>query len=428
MPIREILPFTDDGDGLDFGEFWNDPDLVGAAIRRLLVALQPCIGYCFRLHAVHDGISWFEPYGTTGLVSVPTITLPAKVKYSRLLIQEPNQERWPILGQWTEGISTTLHPSAIKDSCHIQIRLKSGKTYVGYFKLALNRKLPPEDDEVRVAFRDVKLWLDATIASRERANIWSTPSAVSALASTHEDIEHDIKTGRPKAAIQRLASLLTSHIGSAMNRAILLWPTADDALSCIYAHGGDCSDEWAARIQAGLAHNVRSFSALQGQVSLEMPPISDPLYRDLAGGNPLRLKDVSTSKHLIAQIWRRGGSLEWIPHENAVEDEPPVIRELSDGGMLVSASPMYNIAARFDFNDSWLAEVRNECVDSSFFLNKNGTVFALTWFWERTPLGIWLFDLGAWSRFDLRHDIVPRLKAAKIILEQFSQHFVGLTI
>ena len=316
MPVRAFPPFPEDGNGFDFGEYWGDPVLVGAALLRLYVELQPAVCYCLSLHPVHDGESWFEPYGNNGLITDPSIVLtPTRIPYFRLLVEEEGEEKWPVLGQWVRGPHPSDHPEELDGAVwHGQIRLKSGTEYVGFFKAVIPTGTPPHDDKLRDAYRRVKIWLDAEVFARRQNDSLSKQEAREALASFHHCIKEDITAGRRKAALQRLATLLTSHLGTGFNRIICLAPTPDDTLNCAYAHGGDCSQLWSTDVQFTLANEVRTIPELQSRIELQIPPLSDPLYRDLAHNNPLSLVDISSSSDLIARIWRRGGSLEFAHH------------------------------------------------------------------------------------------------------------------
>ena len=422
MAVRDFPPLPDDGGGLDFGEFWGDPTLVAAALWQLSVFLQPAICYCLRLRPVHAGDSWFEPYGDTGLVTDPTVQIFPRIPHSWLLVDRAGAEEWPVLAEWLpSGVSPWLSPKLAGAVWHGQIRLKSGRDYVGFFMGAVAGHPAPHDDQVRDAYRRVRMWLDAQLPDRCENAARTSSSRQEALRSTHCLIEDDVNAGRPRVGLQRFATLVTSHLGTGFNRIACLARTSEGVLTCVHAHGGDCGEKWSAQVQFPLANEVRTMEQLQGRVGLRIPPFDDPLYCDLADRHPLSLATVSSSDHLIANIWRRGGTLEWLPKDNAIEGDL-IMGERTSGGA-VRIAPMYNIAARFDLADPWLAEWRSQHPDSALFRSKNGTIFAFAWSFERRLLALVLLDLGFWNEFRLRLDVVPRLKSAKLMLDEFAYHF-----
>lgn len=414
MAIREIKPWSDDdGDGLDFGEYWDDAEMVVRALWKLAVGLQPAVCYCLSLDAVHGGISSFRPYRTTGLITHAGITLPDGIQYDRLLDKD---DRWPSLAEWTScGGAPASHPPELNSAVwYGQVKLKSGAAFVGYFKAAVCTGKPPSDDVVKDAYRQTKLWLDAELSRRREED----PKFKASLSSTRAEIEQDIKAGKTAVAIRRLATLVTSHLSSGFNRILCLVPVGSD-LECIYAHGGDCSDDWARRIQRPLSEETNTFPELQAKVDPNIPPIDDPFYRDLAGDDRLRLIDVNTSGSLVARLWRNDGNLEALRVEDAIEGDP-LPPDIAKNMVLVCAMP--NIAAKIGFSDSLFEEWRKKKPESPLFWSRNGVVYALPWSVDGRLAAIWVVDLGCWSSV-CRRELVARLKAAKAILKEFAESF-----
>jgi hypothetical protein len=420
MPIRAFMPFAEDGDGLDFAEYWGDPVLVGATLEKIAAHLQPANCYCLRLHPVHGGKSWFEPYAVTGLFTDPDTPVQyVHVPYAHLLAEQDGREVWPILGEWVPG-GPSLHPPHLHGAVWIrQIRVKSGTEYVGFIKAVAKRGPPPPDERVRDAFRQAKGLLHREISKRRLAKLWTDPAAQAALSQVHACIQADVDAGRRHAAIQRVATLVTSHLGSNFNRiACLDHCAAEDSLQCVYAHGGDCGASWSKKVQFQLASEVRTIEHLQDRVTLRIPPDDDPLYRDLVMEDPLRVSNVSSSHHLLARIWQQGGVLRGLSR-NAIEDGFPDSMVGPYGGVVVSVD---NLAAWLSLEDSWLADRRARRPGSALFGSKNGILFALPWSFGGRILSIWLLDLGYWSRFDLL-DVVGKLRVARAILAEFAPHF-----
>jgi hypothetical protein len=428
MPVRPIDPFPDDdGDGFEFGEFWGDPVLVGATLTRLSLYLQPSICYCLKFQPVHGGNSWFEPYGANGLCTDPLVTfqLNTRIPHRRLFCENNNTWTWPKIGQWLPGADDSFHPRQLADAAwHGLFRAKENGQYVGVLKSAIVNGKPPDDDlPVRLAYRQVKAWLDAEVFARRHNGHWSTSTARESLTSTSELIAGDLRNGFTERAIQRVATLLTSHLGADFNRAVCLaYDSSKAALCCVYSHGGNCSTDWSENVQLPLSQSFGTIHELQ--TNLKLPPVDDPLYQDLVGEHSLRLNDERTRQSIIARIWvGGGGDLEQLPKENAVEDGPPMPDFAADGNV----SPTYNVAAQIRLeSDPWLVDLRQKRPNSPLLSSRNGSIFALPWTLDGELIAIWLLDLGYWPEFSLVRDIVPRLRSAKALLSHFAPRFRGV--
>lgn len=287
MPVYRIDSFDGDKGGLDFGEFWHDPALVANVVLRFSAKFLGARCYCFRLNPVHGTRdSTFEPYNGTGLSSHEVESLPT-LNFTRLL---PANEQWPVLGRWMPDGSDSRHPGFLANGkWHGQVRLKSGDDYVGFLKAVIVDGTVPDDDIFRIAYREVKQWLDGKREERRRNAIWTSVAAQTSLHSTLTQVKVDLNQGRRPQAIYHLAAFITSHLGSGFNRIACLLPSPTGALVCEHAHGGDCSPGWANKVQDAISQEVFSPDQLLALVRRNYPPIADALYDELVVRGPLHL-------------------------------------------------------------------------------------------------------------------------------------------
>jgi len=408
MTVYPIAPFDERDDGLDFAEFWDDPALVSATVTRFARKFSPAKCYCLRLNPIHDTRdSTFVPYSGTGLPS-ENVGLLKPIIFYRLLFPD---ETWPVLARLFPDPGSQ-HPQEIATGVWFgEARLRSGSSYVGFLKaVVLEGSTDDKDDKFKIAYSEVKDWLKGKVADLRRTAIWSTAVAKALLESTHDEIARALTASAKIEAIQRLAALITSHVGTGFNRIACLLPAGDGALECVYAHGGDCSESWA-KIQDAVVQDVGSPAQLQNRVALQIPPVDDPLYDELVASHQLRIP--SKSSCLISEIWESKGKLDSLSEANTVADE------------LDADFPVpYILAGKFHLWDSWVAAYFPEETGSALHSSKNRNVYVLPWSSEGGALlGLWLLDLGQWSPVDERCDVVPRLKSAKGILEEFSADF-----
>jgi hypothetical protein len=417
MPIYPIDSFDGHDGGLDFGEFWNDPTLVGNVVKQFSAKFQGAHCYCLRLNPVHDTLdSTFVPYNETGLPSHPMAELPI-IEFHRLLLDD--QKTWPVLGRWVRGSTNSRHPDFLANGkWHGEVRLKSGGEFVGFLKAVIVQGSVPHDAIFQIAYREVKAWLDWKREERRRIAVWSSADAKASLATTRRDIEQDLKRGERRLAIYELAALITSHLTTGFNRIACLLPTAGNVLECHHAHGGDCTDEWAKRVQEPLARDTKSPDELQTRVRLQVPPVDDPLYVELVARRPLRIP--LNVPCVARQIWDDRGKLDSLPASNQVLDGTDVEFAIDGICHLFNARP---IAAKFHLDDAWLGQYLPPHPGSALRASRNGNIYVLPWTVEARLAGLWLLDLGQWKNFNEQSTVVPRLKVAKEILDQFSSTF-----
>jgi hypothetical protein len=436
MSVRPIPCLLNDGDGLDFQEFLDDADFMRQVVRLLSSYVGEFACYALRLHRIEGGTSWFEPYGLdgfNGLLSNLKDDLPKKVDYFYLVnVRQGTDAEWPILGQWlpTPGVRPQF-PNALTDSpFHGQIRFQKGEVFEGYLKvvcLPSYRGSMAFDTLLADAHAQVQAWMRKTIPRRQFQLQLLGVTNTSNLEVVHQKIEELLHRGDVRAAVRLVCTLITSHLGAGLNRVACLVPDAKGDLSCVWAHGGNCSSEFAHNILWPCTTNAPTIHQLVQMVAGSGPPIDDAYFCDLAmGKHRLRLLQTASSQSLVARIWRSYGELDGLPGDSAVVLEPGMDLNLTKGVIIPQEG--YALAARLTDSDPLVSAQRNSHPDSSLFANQNKTWYAMPWRWSGNCLAVMVFDQGYWRDPVEPRDIIPRLVRAAGLLSAFAPHFDGVDL
>lgn len=416
--IRHIEPLVPTDHGLDFGEFFDDSRLVRLVLSMLYANLdKSAVVYCFRFS---EGANQFVPYDASGLITDSSIPLPT-VERDRLLTAE---KEWPVLAQWHARDGKPNHPPQFEHACwHGQLLLESNGKPVGYFKVVIPRDgVAPNDAQFACAFDHVKLWLQQQINLNSTDSWWFSPALHYELDFADEAIRQLVKDGRFRPALQILCTLATSHIAFGFNRVICLAPFKN-TLRCVYAHGGDCSDEFASRVQHPVSQMAHSVPELMWMANASTPPHDDPLYRDLAASPHSFAIDVgSNESSVISRLWRQGGLFQGFSTDQLVIANQRV-QFGRDNCFIVEVAPTI-MAAHLSMDDPALRELRNTRPSSPLFGNRNGNFYTFIWTADGAPIAAVILDLGYYAHFDLARDVAPRLAIARALFGRFGKHFV----
>lgn len=424
--IRRIDPIVPTEQGLDFGDFFDDTQLVNTVLSLLAANLEPTtVIYCLRFKYVDNGVSWFVPYNTHGLITDQSIPLPDHIEYHRLLMAD---QRWPLLAEWHSRGGKPKYPRRLENACwHGQLRLEANGQFVGYFKIVIPEGgVAPSDAEFALAFDRVKLWLQHEVNIRLNDKRWFSPEFQSSLDTVHEAIHHFIKASQPRPALQILCSLVTSHVASGFNRVICLTPS-NNTLHCVYAHGGNCSDEFASQIQYPLSQMARSVPELIRIVNATTPPHDDPLYRDLAAGpNAFAINYGGNDTSVISRLWLQGGLFHGFSSDDVVVANQRVEFGVSENRFTVEIAPTI-MAAQLSIEDAAFLEWLKTRPKSPLFGTRNARLYTFIWTTRRVPIGAIILDLGYWAHYDMARDIAPRLAVARALFAEFAFHFDGVS-
>ena len=423
-PVREIPPHQ--GDPLvDFSNFFAEPPLVAAGLLQFAACLGNAICYCLQFRHQPGNGSWFEPYGIerglNGLVTESGISLPRQIRFESLM----TPKGWPVLAEWQCDDVPAQHPAGVAEAVwHGQGLVRGNNEHVGYFKAAIPSGQPPNDEQVRDAYRKATFLVQTVVQERAQLQIWQDPGFQASLASTSAAITGDLRDGRSTDAVQRVCTLVTSHLGADLNRIVCLVPQGPELLRSIYGHGGDCSDGFSQRVQRPLALTQHTIPQVIGAITGR--PTADPLYQDLVL-NPLILEQGSNAGLLGQLWWQHGGNLDWLPEGKRVEVAANVDVHLPTG--MVRLKRPRTLAAILRSDDPAIAAWQRSRPSSPLFLSRNGTYFAIPWTCPQEHdqtrlLGLIVCDLGYWSHFDVQYDVVPRLMQARALLDWFAPHFL----
>jgi hypothetical protein len=438
MRIEPLILESENDSGLDFGDYFADAALVSAALTKLAGRLDPIIyGYCLEFHCVQGGRSWFKPYGLNdglnGLSTEQGAPIPSQIFYDRIVIpkrSDDEQDRWPILAKWELNGDDARHmPAAFRNAgFHVQMRVQCDERFMGYFKFAMPGSCSPQDEfRIRTAFESVKDWLREVVAHRRNVQLWLNVDFKRAILNLQMDIARQlVLSSSRRRALRLMCTLMTSHLALGFNRLVFLSRQQTAGLHCIYAHGGDCSDAFSDDVQRRIAEDVRAIDELKDWVDAANGPGDDPLYVELAGtvGDVLRIPDCDRSSSLVAKVWRGDGRLAdlgdaaiWYP-SGAQMDLPPGI---------VPCEPSLALGAEIDRTDELLAGWVSAHPKSAWMASRNDRFFVVPWDGPHGLLGIFVLDLGYWSResIDPIRDVIPRLLFVRAILSEFSAVFAG---
>lgn len=394
-------------EGLDFGEFFDEPDLVAAALIYLTAGLSSTAGYCLRFHDVPGGDSWFEPYNGNGVAiqdsKAVSLELPPQVDFRRLL--SPTFE-WPVLAWSIPTTPPDVFPQAVR-RCHVRLRDKDNR-YRGFYKIVQTGDEPLIENFLTNAYWRTKLWLQSEVERLRR----KAGQQAAEFNATKQRIDELLRQRKPNHALAVLATLMTSQHGSQFNRAAVFVPNSNNELQCLYAHGGDDSQSWN-DIREFVAEESPTISDLHAKFGGPIPQ-GDPLHKDLVGER-VNLNVPSR----IAAVWRSGLSA-------APDDETIWMRattEFVGGNVMSNGFFQRPIATRLTHADPWMAAHRLRNPGSAVFRSRNHQWFLLPWGSPEKPIGIWIFDLACWTRWDEGNDLIPKLCQAQELLKLFSADF-----
>jgi hypothetical protein len=410
-------------DGLDFGEYFFDAELVRHALGRVLSNLPGCGGFCLRFRPNGSGPSWFEPWIQASSVG---IEIPNRVDDDRLII---NLFEWPVLATHQPPLPTGMYPEVVEQSYRRagwrgQMRLEANKLYVGVFKLMqFETSKPVDEDTFFDAFAQATILVEHEVNRRRQLLRDTSPGFQQHVCSTRDAIHSAISAGEYQLALRQLASLITSHLSTSLNHiAFFSTREPDDALHCLYAHGGDGTQDWN-RVQERIGLGVVSVKQLQELVKL-FKPDDDPYFKACCGSQPLRIDSVSTSPFLMARLWRSGGNLDALPYENRLPILQPVGPTPRPPSDRIGTE---SLALVLSDDDEWVRCVRHSRPADRIFVSQNKTYYVMPWFSPQGDLiALCLLDQGYWTNVDIWKVVVPRLFVARQLLQSFSREFSDL--
>ncbi|MDZ4686128.1 MAG: hypothetical protein SH850_13755 [Planctomycetaceae bacterium] len=406
VAIKDISVDPRYGSGLMFGEYFDDPDLVAATIFHLTSVFPDTVGYVLRYCDVPTGKDpYFAPYDAVGIVNGdrrdPMAGLPLRIPPVNL---RGDMQRWPLLA-WNEpdgGGQSDAHQNAVRRG---QVLLRGeGGLPTGFAKIVQSGGVPIPDEEFRLRYCETKMWLDDQVTELRTRKL----SLLALVAPTLTAMRDLIAHGQHRLAVGQLAILLTSHVlnGAEFNRAAFfaLDPDEFGELSCVMAHGDDSSE-------ASNAERGRIVRAVASALGLRGLTVRDdlPLARDLVDERV----DLN-GQSLIAKAWR-GESIPddkiiWLlASTRLVGDVVQIPDEL--------AQP---IAFVVDHDDEFFQQHRGRNPGSAVFRSENTKWFGQLWKYSDQQLGIFLFDLAAWSRWDYSQQLIPKCRMSNEVLQAVS--------
>jgi hypothetical protein len=438
MPVTEFDPRCGDQNcGLDFAEFFHHPDLVRKALDRFKFYARPAACYCLEFQCIDETPdSYFAPY-KSGIVDNGFLDrqqygdLPYGIPYGRLvrINDRPKDDQWPLIGQWwpLPG-SNSEHPDSIVDAqFHGLVRLQAGSTYVGYYKAAWHAPAtayPSFESALANAYAKVQTWLYAEVEKWRWDRTRFDENAQKDLKGIHDLLEILIQANKYDRAIQVVSELLTSHLGARLNRVACLAPRGD-ACVCLYAHGGNCTDDFSNRVQYPISTQVHSLHDLYHHLRNIALPTDDPLFAELcADKDVLILEDIGSSNSILAQLIRDGGNLSnWFGSQAAVETQPDI--EVNFALRLIVDQDPEVVALKLEREDPLLATWASRFPGSAWNQNRASKWYALPFRYKDALLAVFVVDVGYWENPSERQVIIPRLMVASAVLNEFAPHFFG---
>jgi len=415
-------------DGVNF-YYEFDEGIVNHALATLHTVLEqrghPC--YCLRLLVGSDNHGYFCRFGnvlTPEHVPKPQIPTDMRIPLEHLV---PDYFTWPALairrgslllahyGEWLEDFLRRVTWLA-------QMRLQRGDEYIGYFLLAgLDGAEVPSDRDLKMAAYRTKVEVELVLAHRRVECARTSEEFKGRLRATRTAIE-DLCGKNRSAALQHVGDMLTSHLGARWNRAACFCPVDDDTLQCLWAQGGNGTQEWCLDVQRPLGEHVRDVDELVSLVRRRFMVLDDPYFAAVAYPNPLWIGNVSdrANDNILAQLWRARGNIGKLPSAYQEWDlcyTPTSHQDTIDRNAISSWGP---VAAVFSQEDPWVRRVGQERPGAPIFVSQNGKYWAFPWWAHQGGtheklIGIWVLDMAYWSRGVGEPDF-PSLSFTKEIL------------
>jgi len=428
--IIDIPVGSDAQDGVNFHDYLQKyPDLLEEGLKAIHRDLSLSLGddetVCYGFELVERGSdSFFRPLSHFFPASGSRKpVLPESIPLASLVRDIWN---WHLLGYCENFRPMNRHDPAIQQFLglvrwHALVRLQQGGTFLGYFKIA-GLGAVPDQRYILYAFYAALSHIRNEVNRRRILETWTLREFQDCLLDVVAGLQFE--TNRT-IALSHVADVLTAHVGAGWNRAAFFGLIGSDTLRCLYAQGGDGSEDWSLRVQQPLrleVQTVREFLAFKRT----HPDRSDDPYRVAAAPEwPVEIRRVTdpVNNNLIARLWRHNGDVAQLPAANQEWEQtnlPMAHMSSIDRAVLAASGPL---AAVFDSNDPCVKEVERDYPNHPVFVSKNGQYWLMPWLLEGKILGVWLLDVANWKDRRAQNPNPPSLALSNQILSAFSTCF-----